>query len=1077
MLREYIKSTMSLVFLKSRDKQAKKTRHNPNKPYSFSNYLTQPIEIPPNSQVAYVSSTFNIDDDLAISEGTMRLLFGLKELDYPMRLISDRINEVGNPSLVVNELIQPLNEYGINDMFVNKLEAENTLVGTSLNKAYDFGYNFFYDRDADKVQITATQTTGVDNFNLDFNALNQNPAFDSISWDGVPGGTYPAKINWNELYSEKYHNDLTTYQFNSPAGNATFDTAAVQGLRVGIVSDDADGVENIYLGGPNYYNTGYLCADLATNTSYDFTIPSDENNMPSYRQKQYPLITTATGIRRVVGNVAPSSDPQRSNTGGHQYIGALNSGGYAIWAPSNTAQSLADQHYDDTIYGTSKVGFTGIAPQFVGVHSIEMIKRVCRGNTLQEKLQDFVSICDLNDSASPDTPLGAFPRYLFGLRIEELFDELDSNKLVVYAEILDGSFGSSENNSLYEVIGNKPLDIEALSGGVNTCVPEGQDPVIFDSGANYHIQTYDNETGEDPAMLFFRFRWINPYQMCIEYTLSVDGVDGAYNNATDTPYAPSVQSNPNPSTEVPVPVPSSETIELDATTNGTTRVLTNNTTFLDSGGSGGNYSDGENYYMDFDAGAGYSVTMLLNSFEFEHASFIMYDRFSVQVSNDGLTYTNVILAGFQTSANTTYPYSGSFGGSNYNSSQSYPGWILPLNPTRYAELGGDISETINLNSRYVRFGFTSDGSANRPGWNITLKPDTPYLTDPSAFNPANFNPLTQWCLLASMNMKNVDLEQRDIFFPTYFGDMILNQFPVASSNGDNVRSDFKTCTKGYYNPRITERSIVPAQSDDVRYPLYKDPSTQDKTFFNNDNMVPLQFYYERIKKVQSSPIFLNNGDDSTLTFNNTFTNLGIYDYQFGSDTMVKLLSVELKTKEDAREILNQKQTIDGGEVLFPRFEPNGLELGYSLGYVRPNQRKLIFTGQVDGATKRITLTATDDLDVNSKVFNLHVQLTNLPIQSQNGPVSSQNKTIQVINSLCIAKTYDDVNFRFFCDQAPRLIWIDLNNAQPISLNKLDVSITDDENQQARYLCNDTDLVIMFRKKDELNGNYPNNLIS
>ena len=1056
---------MSLVFLKSRDKQAKKTRHNPNKPYSFSNYLTQPIELKPHSQVAYVSSTFNIDDDLAISEGTMRLLFGLKELDYPMRLISPNINEVGNPSLVVNSLIEPLNEYGINDMFVNKLEAYNTLVGTSLNKAYDFGYNFFYDNDTDKVQIMATQTTGVDNFNLDFNALNKNPAFSSASWAGDAGGTYPAGINWNELYSEKYHNDPTIYKFDSPDGNAVFDDEAVQGLRVGFVSDDVDGVDNIYLGGANYYNTGFLCADLALNTAYEFTTPSNENNMPDYNKNQYPLITTATGIRRVVGNVTPSSDAQKSNTGGHQYIGALNSGGYAIWSPSNTAQSLANQHYDATTYGTSKVGFTGIAPQFVGVHSIEMIKRVCEGNTLQEKLQDFVNICDLNSSASFNEPVGAFPRYLFGLRIEELFNVGESNKLVAYAEILDPSFGSSEYSSIYEVIGNQPLDIEALSSGVNTCVPQGVDPIIFASGANYHIQTYDNEGGEDPAMLFFRFRWINPYQMCIEYTLSVEGQAGAYNNATDSPYAPSPTSNPNPSEEVPVPIPSSETIRLDNSTNGTTRVLTNNTTFLDSGGSGGPYNNNENFFMDFDAGEGYSVTMLINSFEFEHSNSVMYDRFSVQVSNDGFTYTNVILDGFQTTAVTTYPYTSSYGGATYNSSQSYPGWILPSTPARYAELGGNISQTINLNARYVRFGFTSDGSATRAGWNITLKPNLPYLSDPTALNPDDYNPLNKWCLLASMNMKNIDLEQRDIFFPTYFGDMILNQFPVASSNGTNLRSDFKTCTKGYYNPRITERSIVPAQSGDINFDSYKDPSTQDKTFFNNDNMVPLQFYYEEINKVQSSPIFLNNGSASTLKFNNTFTNLGTYDYQFGSDSMVKLLSVELKTKEDTLEFLNQKQTIDGGEVLFERFEPNGLELGYNLGYVRQSQRRLVFTGEVDPATKRITLTGQDDLDVNSKLFNLHVQLTNLPIQSQNGPVSSQNKTIQVINSLCISKTYDNVNFRFYCDQAPRLIWVDLNNAEPIVLNKLDVTISDDENITARFLSNDTDLVIMFRQKE------------
>ncbi len=1062
---------MSLVFVKSRDKQAKNTRHNPNKPYAFSNYLTQPIELKPNSQVAYVSSTFNIDDDLSIGKGTMRWLNGMKELDYPIRLISEDINEIGNPSKVVNQLIEPLNEYGISDMFTNKLEAEETLVGTSLNKAFDFGYNFYYDNDTDKVQLTATQTTGVDNFNLDFNALNQNPTFDALSWVGSAGGTYPAGINWNELYSTKYHTDLTTYQFNSPAGNATFDTPSVQGLLLGRVSDDTDGLDNIYTGTANYYNTGYLTCDLATNTSYDFTTPSDTNNMPEYNERQYGLITTATGIRRVVGNVNPSSDPQKSNNGGHQYIGHLNSGGYAIWAPSNTSQALADQHYDATTYGTSKVGFTGIAPTFVGVHSIEMIKRVSVGNTLEEVLQDFVSICDLNDSLYDDEPGGAFPRYLFGLRIEEEFNVGSSNKTVVYAEFMDTSLGADETSSAYEIIGNKKLDIEALSGGVNTCVPEGEDPVIFAPGANYHIQTYDNEGGEDDAMLFFRFRWINPYQMCIEYTLSVEGLAGTYNNSIDEPYAPSIQSNPNPSTADPVPSPTSETVELDDTTNGTTRTLTNNTTFTDSG-AGSDYSSGEDYFIVFDAGVGKTVTMLINSFGFEHSTFAMYDRLSIQTSNDGLTYTNANLTGFQASATQSYPYSTSFAGSTWDNSSSHPGWIFPSTTTRYATLGGVIADTLNLNARYVRFGFTSDNSATDDGWNLTLKPDTPYLDDPSAFNPAHFNPTTQWCLLASMNMKNVAGVERDLFFPTYMGDMILNQFPVASSNGLNVRADFKTCTKGYYNPRITERSVVPAQENDINFRAYNNPSSKDTKFFNNDGMLPLEFNYQ-VPDI-SSPIFVNNGEASTLTFNNTFTNLGVYDYKFGENTMVKLLSVELKTKEDTREILSQKQTIDGGEVLYQRFNPNGLELGYSLGYVKPNQRRLITTGVVDGATKVISLTATDDLDVNSKLFNLHVQLTNLPIQSQNGVVSSQNKTIQVINSLCIGKVYDYVNYRFFCDQSPRLIWIDLNNADSITLNRLDIQFCDDENLPCRFMSNDSDVVLMFRCKDDMIKNDMNN---
>ena len=61
-------------------------------------------------------------------------------------------------------------------------------------------------------------------------------------------------------------------------------------------------------------------------------------------------------------------------------------------------------------------------------------------------------------------------------------------------------------------------------------------------------------------------------------------------------------------------LPSAETVELDNTTNGTTRNLTNATTFLDSGGSGGNYSGNENYSITFDAGLGSTAKITVNDF-------------------------------------------------------------------------------------------------------------------------------------------------------------------------------------------------------------------------------------------------------------------------------------------------------------------------------------------------------------------------------------------------------------------------------------------------------------------------------
>lgn len=178
-------------------------------------------------------------------------------------------------------------------------------------------------------------------------------------------------------------------------------------------------------------------------------------------------------------------------------------------------------------------------------------------------------------------------------------------------------------------------------------------------------------------------------------------------------------------------LPSFETVILNNTTNGTTRGLTNNTTFIDSGG-GGSYNSNENYSITFDAGVGYTVNATVNSFGFEHTTSQMYDRLGIQTSTDGVSYNNISVQWLQTSANTVPPYSTSFGGGSWNSGGSNNGWILPKDEPRAILLGGVPSNTfpalISLGTRYVRFYFFSDGSAQDDGWNITLAPNTPYPT-------------------------------------------------------------------------------------------------------------------------------------------------------------------------------------------------------------------------------------------------------------------------------------------------------------------------------------------------------------
>ena len=179
-------------------------------------------------------------------------------------------------------------------------------------------------------------------------------------------------------------------------------------------------------------------------------------------------------------------------------------------------------------------------------------------------------------------------------------------------------------------------------------------------------------------------------------------------------------------------LPSAETVELDNTTNGTTRNLTNATTFLDSGGSGGNYSGNENYSITFDAGLGSTAKITVNDFEFEHTTFNMYDRLGIQGSNDGITFTNITVPWLQTAAVTTPPYGNSFGGSQWNSAASDNGWILPQNTPRAILIGGVPGNTFPADIvtayRYIRFYFRSDNSTNDNGWDMTLAPNVPYGT-------------------------------------------------------------------------------------------------------------------------------------------------------------------------------------------------------------------------------------------------------------------------------------------------------------------------------------------------------------
>ena len=157
--------------------------------------------------------------------------------------------------------------------------------------------------------------------------------------------------------------------------------------------------------------------------------------------------------------------------------------------------------------------------------------------------------------------------------------------------------------------------------------------------------------------------------------------------------------------------------------------------FTDDGGLNANYSTSHSRHATFDAGSTSNKILInIRSFEYEHSTYSMYDRLGITCSNtvSGLSLSS----GNLSSADSTlsqylYQSSSSSPSSFWNTSWvssnggygSGGGWILP-NTDGTDVKGNDNSGWINtwyeIDARYVRFWFKSDGSATEPGWDILI---------------------------------------------------------------------------------------------------------------------------------------------------------------------------------------------------------------------------------------------------------------------------------------------------------------------------------------------------------------------
>ena len=170
-------------------------------------------------------------------------------------------------------------------------------------------------------------------------------------------------------------------------------------------------------------------------------------------------------------------------------------------------------------------------------------------------------------------------------------------------------------------------------------------------------------------------------------------------------------------------------VRLTSATTGSLDNIGNDTiTFLDSGGSTGDYLPLEVYGIVFAANAGSSVQIVFNDFEVEANGTLAYDRLGLTISDDASNWNNVNIVGLHkmkvadNPSNPANPEERKFaGGSNTGPEQTNGGWLLPATPTLFEQNGGTMGPTYDLGARYLRFKWNSDTSTEKSGWNLTIQ--------------------------------------------------------------------------------------------------------------------------------------------------------------------------------------------------------------------------------------------------------------------------------------------------------------------------------------------------------------------
>lgn len=582
---------MSQVFLSSSNRDDV-TGFQGNMPYKFTNSLTNPLRLKPNSQVALVSAGLAGSADFVEENDANEPQFfvmGNPALNMSVEVVYDPL--APSPSNYANNLARDMNAINPNSNFTCLNQTDQVIGGRTQVSVGNRGWSI-YVKDDEKSDIRVTQHNVVydefhqlwnnghngqpagltygaytppSGFNLGTGATKIDPTFNFLGATlnvGNPLGT----IGSNQIDDLTQHAntgptndprftdggflgplDVQQNFYNIPFGTAFTNSTFGGGAGPGTPSGGPNNKISVYDG--NYF-------ELGTEVNPNGLLDVNDNDL-------WMCQPFTHGIQRTVGTMTPNiANNQVGN--GHQAIGHLGSGGYMVFTTaSNRMFNTANGQFTFQPAGSGglplpadQAGFTGIRPHYMGVLPHELLYGFVQGNN-PANIGEHTRAVDINNAgAVVSDPINferdqARARYLFGYKC---FTDVPNSDVIIQAQVLQPDpnvDNASMLNSSYINIGTR-VSLRELAMGIfdgNNFEPNWTPASAGGTGTINPIQLIPTG-GTEGCNIFFRMRWSSPYTMALEFMLSVvrGGVVVGYNGATDEPYAPANPTHKDPLT-------------------------------------------------------------------------------------------------------------------------------------------------------------------------------------------------------------------------------------------------------------------------------------------------------------------------------------------------------------------------------------------------------------------------------------------------------------------------------------------------------------------------------------------------